>query len=62
MTVIIYYDIVVLYKQTRKIKMILSDKELDKKVERMNLFSTEGNYEIINGLDKAGYYEEFFGA
>jgi|TARA_B100000427_G_scaffold324006_1_gene328369 hypothetical protein len=42
--------------------MILSDKELDKKVERMNLFSTEGNYEIINGLDKAGYYEEFFGA
>ena len=42
--------------------MILSDKALDKKVERMNLFSTEGNYEIINGLDKAGYYEEFFGA
>ena len=42
--------------------MILSDKELDKKVERMNLFSTEGNYEVINGLDKAGYYEEFFGA
>ena len=42
--------------------MILSDKELDKKVERMNLFSNEGNYEIINGLDKEGYYEEFFGA
>tara|TARA_Y100000994_G_scaffold246270_1_gene249260 strand:- start:119 stop:247 length:129 start_codon:yes stop_codon:yes gene_type:complete len=42
--------------------MILSDKELDKKVKRANLFSTEGDYEIINGLDKAGYYEEFFGA
>tara|TARA_B100001250_G_C19780624_1_gene781695 strand:- start:568 stop:711 length:144 start_codon:yes stop_codon:yes gene_type:complete len=44
------------------IKMILNDKELEKKVKRANLFSAEGNYEVINGLDKEGYYEEFFGA
>ncbi len=42
--------------------MILNDKELEKKVKRANLFSAEGNYEVINGLDKEGYYEEFFGA
>tara|TARA_B100000029_G_C16996850_1_gene749618 strand:- start:2 stop:145 length:144 start_codon:yes stop_codon:yes gene_type:complete len=43
------------------IKMILSNKELDKKTKRLNLFSNPKNVYEIEGLDKAGYYEEYFG-
>lgn len=43
------------------IKMILSNKELDKKTKRLNLFSSTKDVYEIEGLDKAGYYEEYFG-
>jgi len=57
-----HYSVIIVYIQTMKgYEMILSNKELDKKAKRLNLFSNPKNVYEIKGLDKAGYYEEYFG-
>ena len=56
------YDIIVLYKQMRGTKM-LNTKDLEKKERRLNLFSTKkSTWQVLQGLDEEGYYEEYFGA
>ena len=41
---------------------MLNTKELEKKERRLNLFSAnQDKWQILEGLDKEGYYEEYFG-
>ena len=41
---------------------MLNTKELEKKERRLNLFSTsKSKWQILEGLDVEGYYEEYFG-